>query len=165
MLGPANSVTSPYFHRSPLLSRPKDTNKRRVILNLSHPYGASLNDGVKRHKFNGYPFTLKFPSIDDIADTIRHDVIDPVLFKIDVAHAFRNLRVDPVDTTKFGISWDGKFYLDPSIAFGWTHWSAAFQMVSDAVTHILKASGCHTFPYIDDYVGVASRYDAHCQFR
>ena len=164
MLGPANSVASPYFHCLPLLSRPKDTNKRRVILNLSYPYGASLNDADTRYKFDGRPFTLKFPSIDDIADAIRHDVIDTVLFKIDVACAFRNLRVDPVDATKLGISWDGKFYLDPSIAFGWTHGSAAFHMVSDAVTHILKASGCRIFPYIDNYVGVASRNGAHCQF-
>ena len=74
MLGPANSVASPYFHCSPLLSRPKDTNKRWIILNLSHPYGAPLNDIVTRHKFDGHPFTLKFPSIDDIADAIRHDV-------------------------------------------------------------------------------------------
>ena len=164
MLGPVDSVTSPHFHCSPLMSRPKDTNKRRVILNLSHPYGASLNDAVTRHKFDGRPSTLRFPSIDAIADAIRHDVTDPVLFKIDVARAFRNLRVDPVDATKFGISWQGKFYLDPSVTFGWTHGSAASQMVSDAVTYILKASGCRIFPYIDDYVGVASRDDAERQF-
>ena len=56
------------------------------------------------------------------------------------------------------------FYLDPSVAFGWTHGSAAFQMVSDAVTHILKASGCSIFPYIENYVGVASSNDAQGQF-
>ena len=95
MLGPADSVASSHFHCLPLLSRPKDTNKRWVILNLSHPYGASLNDAVTRHEFDGHQFTLEFPSIDDIADTIRHDVTDPVLFKIDVACAFLNFRVDP----------------------------------------------------------------------
>ena len=40
-----------------------------------------------------------------------------------------------------------------------------FQMVSDTVVHILKASGCRIFPYIDDYVRVASRNDAQRQFR
>ena len=127
---------------------------------MSHLYGASLNDAVTRHKFDGCPFTLKFPAIDDIADAIRHDIIDPVFFKVDVARTFQNLRVDPVDATKFGISWDGMYYLDPSVTFGWTHGSAAFQMVSDAVTHILKASGCCIFPYIDDYIRVASHNDA-----
>ena len=28
---------------------------------------------------------------------------DPVLYKIDVARAFRNIQVDPVDTVKLGI--------------------------------------------------------------
>ena len=124
-----NSKLTP-FPLLPLLSRPKDENKRWVILNLSHPYGASLNDAVTKNEFDGHPFTLRFPSIDNIADAIRHDVTDPVLFKIDVAQAFSNLRVDLVDATKFGIQWGGKFYLDPSVAFGWTHSSAAFQMVS-----------------------------------
>ena len=91
-------------------------------------------------------------------------VTDPVLFKIDMARAFRNLRVDPVDATKFGISWNRKFYLDPSISFRWTHRSATFQMVSDAVIYIHKASGCRIFPYIDDYVGVVSCVDAQRQF-
>ena len=37
-------------------------------------------------------------------------------------------------------------------------------MVSDAVTYILKASDCRIFPYIDDYVGVASRDYTQHQF-
>ena len=128
MLGPVGSVASSHFHCSPLLSRPKDTNKRRVILNLYHPYGVPLNDTITRHEFDYCPFTLKFPFIHDIADTICHDVTDPILFMIDVACTFHNLRVDLVDANKrsnqvgankSGISWDGKFYLDLSITFGW----------------------------------------------
>ena len=121
MLRPGDSVDSQYFHCSPLLFGPKEANKRCVILNLSHPYGASLNYTVTRHKFDDCQFTLKFPCIDNIADTISSDITDPVLLKIDVVHAFCNLRVDPVDASKFGIKWDGKFYLDPSVAFKWTH--------------------------------------------
>ena len=39
ILGPEYSVDSEHFHCSPLLTRPKDKDKRQVILNLSHPYG------------------------------------------------------------------------------------------------------------------------------
>ena len=35
-----------------------------------------------------------------------------MLAKIDIARAFRNLRVNPVDAFKFGISWQGSYYLD-----------------------------------------------------
>ena len=42
ILGPTDFVNSSHFHS--MLTRPKDSDKRRVILNLSHPYGGSVND-------------------------------------------------------------------------------------------------------------------------
>ena len=89
-----------------------------VILNLSYPTGASLNDAVTRDLFDDKSFTLRFPTIDDIVDKIRLTKGTVMVSKIDVARAFRNLRVDPVDTFKFGIRWKGKYYLDVAVAFG-----------------------------------------------
>ena len=155
MLGPSDHKND-HYHCSPLLTRPKDTDKRRVILNLSYPYGASVNDCVSKSHFDGRRFTPKFPMIDDIIqDILQTD--DPVIFKVDVARAFRNLRVDPVDAVKFGISWEGRSYVDLSVAFGWTHGSASFQMASDAIVFIMKGMGCKVHAYIDDYVIVAPR--------
>ena len=37
MLGTENKIDNPQYHCSPILMRPKDHNKRRVIPNLSHP--------------------------------------------------------------------------------------------------------------------------------
>ena len=108
MLGPCDYRDFDHYPCSILLTRPKDRNKRRVILNLSHPYGASVNDSVSKSHFDGRRFTLKFPSIDDIVQDIL-EIEDPVIFKIDVARAFHNLRIDPVDAVKFGISWGGSF--------------------------------------------------------
>ena len=73
--------------------------------------------------------------------------------------------MDPVDAVKFGIYWDNCFYLDQSVAFGWTHGSAAFQMVSDAVVHVMRESGASVFAYIDDYIGISPRRDAMRHFR
>ena len=70
IVGPVSNIDSNVYHCSPLLSRPKDHDKRRIILNLSHPYGSSLNERVPRDKFDGQKFTLKFPSVDDIVDRI-----------------------------------------------------------------------------------------------
>ena len=156
MLGPSDHKNFDHYHCSPLLTHPKDTDKRRVILNLSYPYGASVNDCVSKSHFDGRRFTLKFPMIDDIVQDIL-DTDDPVIFKVDVARAFRYMRVDPVDTLKFGISWEGRSYVDLSVAFGWTHGSAAFQMASDAIVFIRKGMGCKVHAYIDDYVIVAQR--------
>ena len=164
MLGPVNEVSSSHFHCSPMLTRPKDGNKRRVILNLSYPQNYSLNDEVDRLKFDNRTFTLKLPVIDDITQAIcsKHD---PVLFKVDIARAFRNLRADPVDALKFGIKWQDKYFLDGGIAFGWVHGTSAFQMAADAIAHIMKKRGCQLFPYIDDFVGVVEKNEADSHFQ
>ena len=59
------------IHCSPLMTRPKDLNKRRVILDLSYPQGASVNDYVFKDRFDGYAFMLRFPSMDDIVEEIN----------------------------------------------------------------------------------------------
>ena len=154
LLGPVNCIQSPHFHCSPLLTRPKDEDKRRIILNLSHPQGASLNDNVDKTNFDNRPFSLKLVTIDDIVQEVLA-LNRPLIFKIDVSRAFRNLRVDPVDVLKLGISWDGSYYLDSAIAFGWTHGTCAFQMVADAIAHIMSTGGGKVLPYVDDFVVVA----------
>ena len=131
---------------------------------MSHVYGASVNDQVSKSCFDNRKFTLRFPGIDHIVQKIL-ETDDPLMYKIDVARAFRNLRVDPVDAVKFGIHWDNHFYLNQSIAFGWTHGSTAFQMVSDTVTHVMRKAGASDFAYIDDYIGVSPSHDAVCHFQ
>ena len=46
IVGPTSNTCSETYHCSPLLSRPKDNDKRRIILNLSHPYGYPVNENV-----------------------------------------------------------------------------------------------------------------------
>ena len=104
MLGPLDQPPSDHFHCSPLLTRPKDKIDRRIILNLSYPQGKSVNDFVDKESFDGSKFALKLPTIDDIVSEIENLGNEALLAKIDVARAFRNLRVDPADALKFGIS-------------------------------------------------------------
>ena len=153
------------IHCSPILTRPKDRGKRRVILDLSYPKGLALNDQVDRSRFDGDLFCLKFPSIDDIVREICSHKDDAVIAKIDVARAFRNLRVDPADAIKLGISWGNDVYIDAAVAFGWVHGSAAFQRVSDAVTFIMANVGVKMFAYIDDYIIVSSKASGDAHFR
>ena len=164
LLGPVNNINHDQYHCSPLLTRPKDTDKRRVILNLSHPHGHSVNDHVNKDNYDSTPFILKFPTIDDIVRDISNAVDDTVLFKVDVARAFRNLRVDPADALKLGIRWKDAFYVDLAIAFGWTHGSGSFQILSDAIAHIMARHGVKLHCYIDDYIVVAPKSKADAQF-
>ena len=111
----------------------------------------------------GRPFTLKFPSVDDIVERILQ-ITDPLTFKIDVARAFRNLRVDPVDALKFGLSWRDALYVDSDVGLGWTHGSTAFQMMADAISYFMASSGCVINAYIDVFIIVAPRSQAREQY-
>ena len=73
---------------------------------------------MSKDTFEGNKFTLKFPTIDNIVNSIQDfKHLDQSLYKIDVARTFRNLRVEPVDAVPLGISWKGQYYLDLSVAF------------------------------------------------
>ena len=137
MLGPVDEIHTEEVHCSPLKTRPKDVDKRRVILDLSYPRGASLNDHVDRNRFDNRNFALKLTCIDDIVRDIAN-VSDPVLFKVDVARVSRNLCVDPADCIKFSIKWQGSYYLDGAVAFGWVHGTVAFQLCSDSIAFMMK---------------------------
>ena len=161
ILGPFDIDPAHGIHSSPLLTRPKDTDKRRVILNLSHPKSTSLNDQVDRLRFDGITFRLKFPSIDNITEEILRVGEGVTLAKIDVSRAFRNLRIDPGDALNFVIQWQGRQYLDAAAAFGWVHRSGAFQMTSDAIAYLMAKEDYKMFPYIDDYMLVTHRDQAN----
>ena len=132
------------------MTRPKDNGSEQVILALPYPRGHSVNSHVDKNKFDDSAFVLKFPNINHIVEDIVRCTDDCVLFKIDAAHAFCNLRVDPVDSLKFMIMWNGGYYTDLEIAFGWTHWSAAFQILSDTIAYIVSKADIKIYCYIDD---------------
>ena len=165
LLGPVPSIVHPHYHCSPLMTRPKDNGSRRVILDLSYPRGNSVNSHVQADRFDDSAFVLKFPNIDHITEDIVRCTDDCVLFKIDVARAFRNLRVDPVDSLKLGIMWNGNYYADLAVAFGWTHGSVAFQILSDAIAHIVAKAGIKLHCYIDDYIAVVPKTKAEDKFK
>ena len=133
-------------------------------MNLSYPYGQSVNDHVDKDKFNSVTFSLKFPTIDNITQDIIDNKGDTVLFKVDVARAFRNLKVDPADALKLGITWADAFYVDLVVAFGWKHGCGSFQILSDAIAHIMAKKGVKLHCYIDDYIVVTSKSKASEQF-
>ena len=82
ILGPFSVAPDDKFHCSPMLTRPNDLEKRRVILNLSYPERSALNDNVGRLHFNGKK--LKFPTIYDICEEICNNPTEVFLSKINI---------------------------------------------------------------------------------
>ena len=141
ILGPFTSWPVVGCHVSPLMTRPKCGDERRIILDLSYGGSESVNGNTQRGVYDGYPFSLTLPSLDHLIHDILNCLGRPKLIKIDISRAFRNIRVDPGDAIKLGMQFGGKYYLDRSLAFGAINGTAIFQRVTDAIRKILACRG------------------------
>jgi hypothetical protein len=130
-----------FQHISPLMSRPKDSNGRRIILDLSWPQQtkASINACVPVDSYLNKKFIFKLPTVDNIVSIVNSFSTSVHIFKIDLARAFRQTTLDPLDVAFLGIRWQGTTYFDTTVPFGWRHGSAACQRITDAICFILKS--------------------------
>ena len=134
-------------HISPFLTRDKpNSDKRRVILDLSFPSGHSVNDGVSKDKYLGSYFDLKYPSVDHIVNSLKQLGTNALLYKIDISQAFRHLKIDPGDIDLLGLKHDS-YFIDGTLPFGFRHGSVLFQRCSDAIRFIMS----HTFGFVNLY--------------
>jgi hypothetical protein len=90
-----------FIHFSLFMSRPKDADSQRVIVDLSWQKGslASVNSCVAENIYVNVPFSLKLPTIDTICSVINAYKQPVVLFKIDLARAFRQIPINPLDVS------------------------------------------------------------------
>ena len=105
-----------------------DSDRRRVILDLSWSIGESVNAGIDKNTYLGSQFDLKFPSVDDITDELKRFGKGALLYKVDISRAFRHIKVDPGDYDLLGLNWNG-VYLDICLPFGTHHGSQIFFFV------------------------------------
>ena len=94
------------------MARDKPDGGVRIIVNLLWPLGQSINGCVSLDIYNGIPFNLKHPTVDDVVSQIRTLGPQLLLFKIDLERAFQNPRIDPFDYPLLGLQWQGKQYVD-----------------------------------------------------
>ena len=125
-----------------------NSDKRRVIIDLSWPKGQSVNAGFDRDTYLGAEFALSFPSIDDITQELKCLGPGAHLYKIDISRVFRHLKIDPLDYDLLGLYW-----VDMCLLFGSRHGSQLFQHVSDAVRFALHRQGFCCINYINDFIG------------
>ena len=154
-------------HISPLMTRPKqNTDKRRTIMDLSWPKGASINSSIHKFRYLDTYFSLSYPSIDHIVREVKNLGPGSLLYKVDISRAFRHLRIDPGDIDLLGILHKDLF-LDGSLPFGFRLGSGFFERCSDAIRFIMKKHNHNALlNYIDDliYIGLPSKIHQSYQF-
>ena len=98
-------------------------------------------------------YVLTFPSIDTVIKRILDCGNDCFIAKIDISRAFRHLPVDPRDISSLGLYWEGSYYLDFRVPFGYRTGSGNFQRTSDAVRYIMSEKyNHHVINYCDDFL-------------
>ena len=139
LLGPFDNPPHNKVTWSPLMTRPKGEG-RQVILDLS--FGShSVNKNTDTCTYDGLPFILKLPNLDSILPQLEQLDQDACLFKVDVARAFRNVRINPGDVIHLGIHWRDRYFLDKNLAFGAVHGTAIFQRITDLIRYLMAKQG------------------------
>lgn len=154
------------FVVSPLNTVPKrDSDERRVIVDLSWPCGTSVNDGIPSDSFLGEPISLTYPTIDSIVDAVISLGPGCLLYKRDLKKAYRQFPVDPRDYHLLGYTWDNQFYFDTVLTMGLRSAAMACQRSTSAVSWISRRQGRSLFNYLDDFIGVSPPSTANTDFQ
>ena len=137
---------------SPLMSVPKDNNKRRVIVDFSFPPGKSINDGISKVSYLEFAVEFSLPSVQAMARRITELGPGCLLYKRDLKGAFRQFSSDPGDYVFAGVSWGEVIYIDTRLAMGLRSASYCCQSVTEMVAKIAGRKA-HVMVYLDDFGG------------
>ena len=134
------------------------TDKWRLIVDMSAPEGASINDGIS--KALG---TLTYVGINEAAQSIRTLGRGSLLAKVDVRSAYRNIPVHPEDRWLMGMLWDGGLFVDTTLPFGLRSAPKIFTAVADAVEWIARHEGVNcVIHYLDDFLVIGAPASQEC---
>ena len=111
-------------------------NKWRLIIDLSHPAGHSVNDGIPKSLCS-----LSYVTVDTAIWHILNTGIGTLLAKIDIKHAFRLLPVHPADRHLLAMSWKGDLFIDTCLPFGLRSAPKLFNILADLLSWILQRKG------------------------
>lgn len=156
VLGPLDedAFTAPVVV-SPLNTREKrDSEERRVILDLTYPGFDSVNKCISKEEYLGTQAELKYPTVDDLTRLINNVGPGCLLFKRDLRKAYRQIPIDPGDVPKLAYRWKGRLYADRVLSMGLRSAAYICQRVSNSVMAIYRDQGYKGVVYLDDFAGV-----------
>ena len=148
------------IHCSPIGVIPKKhkPGKWRLIVDLSSPESASVNDGISREVCS-----LSYTSVDVIAEKVVSQGQGTLMGKMDIKQAYRMVPVHPDDRHLLGMKWQGSVYVDKVLPFGLRSAPLIFTAVADALQWMMVRNGL-TFVdhYLDDFVTVGKPGSEEC---
>ena len=120
----------------------------RLITDLSHPEGGSVNDGIEAQLCS-----LKYTSVESVAIPAQRLGRSALLEKLDIRSAYRLVPVHPQDRFLLGVEWEGRHYVDSALPFGLRSAPKIFTAVADALQWVMLDVGVSAVNhYLDDFV-------------
>ena len=147
------------FNRIGVIPKANKPGKWRLIVDLSFPQGASVNDGISIPDSS-----MVYSSIDDAARMIASVGRGAWLAKIDISNAYRNIPVHPDDRGFLGMRWGDQAYIDNQLPFGLRSAPILFNAYADALEWILRDQGVSKIlHYLDDFLVIGAPDSGECQ--
>ena len=151
-VGPFDQPPFPITHCSPIGAVEKDDGTCRLVMDLSHPAGESINEFIPKE-----PFSVKYSKFDDAVRMVRQKGRGCFMSKLDIKHAFRLMPVHPSQWHLLCYHFDGKWFVDLVLPFGLRSSPAIFCQFADLVRWVLDV--CYKVPlvinYSDDFLQVS----------
>lgn len=139
---------------SPLNSREKrDSEDRRIIVDLSAPRGKSINSGTPKQTYLGKVCELHYPKVDDLIKLIykKKEKSESVkLMKVDLKSAYKQECYDPGDIHLLGMIFDDRFWFDTTLTMGACQSAGCCQRSTNALMHVYRLFGYEGVNFLDD---------------
>ena len=123
-----------------------------MILDLSYPNGASINDGTDSELCS-----LQYITVETAVGDILRLGTGALLVKVDIEHAYRNVPVHLDDRHLLGMRWKS---IDTTLPFGLR---SIFTAIADALEWILFCKGVSMARhYLDDFLTMGRAKSNEC---
>ena len=130
----------------------------RLILDLSHPEGKSVNSGTDQRICS-----LVYTSVDSAARQIVSLGRGTHLAKLDLESAYRMLPIHPDDQPLLGMKWRDRVWIDTTLPFGLRSAPKIFNVMADCLQWILENKGsCKVIHYLDDFLFMGEPGSQQC---
>ena len=139
-----------HINRFGVIPKHHQTDKWRLIVDLSFPNGRSVNDGIPKTLCS-----LSYITVDNAIDEICRVGPNCLLAKIDVKSVFRLLPVHPADRHLLGMEWRDLVYVDNCLPFGLRSAPRLLNLLAELLSWIVSSKGISfTIHYLDDFLTV-----------
>ena len=152
-----SAVSKVHISRFGVIPKNHKPDKWRLIVDLSHPAGHSVNDGIPTHLCR-----LTYITVDTAIEHILTSGAGTWLAKIDIRNAFRLLPVHPADRHMLGMRWNNQVYIDTCLPFGLRSAPKLFNILADLLSWILQSKGVSpVLHYLDDFLTMGPPISHH----